>query len=327
MTLPEKMSTGKTRGSDTVFYSLCDLLRSVTVKAKVPYLLMGYVFFSLLSFAQPSSNPVRHVVIVVEENHSYESVIGSKAMPFLNSLAKQYSLATGYYANAHDSLPNYFWMTAGQHITYDDNTRKSFDVDNLVRHSLLSGLTWKSYAESIPSAGYTGYNKGSYVKRHNPFAYFTDVANSSERMNLVPIGDLVRDTQTGQLPNLSFVVPNLAHDGHDASLLVADAWLRLYVKPILATAPFQPGGDGLLIIVFDESAHGDCRPAGKCRQGAAPFGGHIPVVFAGPAAKAGAKSSTRYYHENLLSTVCYALGMSGCPGKGASVAPMKDMLK
>jgi acid phosphatase len=191
---------------------------------------------------------------------------------------------------------------------------------------MVSGLTWKSYAESLPSMGYTGYNTGSYVKRHNPFAYFTDVANSSERMNIVSTSRLLTDASSGQLPNLAFVIPNLAHDGHDASLLVTDAWLRLYIKPILESPAFQPGGDGLLIIAFDESYNSDCRPKKNCTRGSTPFGGHVATIFAGPGAKSATKSSLRYYHENLLSTICYALGTS-CPGKGATAAPMKDMLK
>ena len=35
-----------------------------------------------------------HVVLIVEENSSYSDVIGSSSMPYLNSLATQYGLAT-----------------------------------------------------------------------------------------------------------------------------------------------------------------------------------------------------------------------------------------
>src|SRR5690348_3065954 len=53
----------------------------------------------------PTPAPGAHgpVVLVVEENHGYSSVIGSGAMPYLNSLAAQNSLATQYYANTHPS--------------------------------------------------------------------------------------------------------------------------------------------------------------------------------------------------------------------------------
>jgi len=57
-------------------------------------------------------------------------------------------------------------------VTLNDNTTAIFDVDNIVRHLLIAGKTWKEYAESLPYAGYTGYNTGYYVERHNPFAIF-----------------------------------------------------------------------------------------------------------------------------------------------------------
>ena len=45
-----------------------------------------------------------HVLVVVEENHSHASVIGNSSMPYLNSLASKYGLATQYYANTHPSI-------------------------------------------------------------------------------------------------------------------------------------------------------------------------------------------------------------------------------
>src|SRR5207245_8109661 len=62
-----------------------------------------------------------HVFIVLEENHNYSSVIGSSSMPYLNSLANTYGLATQYYANTHTSIGNYFMLTTGALITNDEN--------------------------------------------------------------------------------------------------------------------------------------------------------------------------------------------------------------
>src|SRR5713101_8900703 len=112
-----------------------------------------------------------HVFLVVEENHSYSEVIGNAAMPYLNSLASQYGLATQYYANTHPSLGNYFMLTTGQIITNNDNFTGTVPADNVVRHLLAAGKTWKVYAESLPSVGYLGGDTGLYVKHHNPFAY------------------------------------------------------------------------------------------------------------------------------------------------------------
>src|SRR6266704_3219565 len=72
--------------------------------------------------ANSSDVQVQHVFIVVEENHSYSSVIGSSEMPYLNRLATTYAYAKGYYANTHPSIGNYFILTAGENVTNDDRS-------------------------------------------------------------------------------------------------------------------------------------------------------------------------------------------------------------
>jgi hypothetical protein len=108
------------------------------------------VAVSSSSLAVPASS---HVFLLVEENHSYSSVIGSSSMPYLNSLASKYGLATQYYANTHPSIGNYFMLTAGQVITNNDSACSTLTQDNIVRHLLTAGRTWKANAESLPSAG------------------------------------------------------------------------------------------------------------------------------------------------------------------------------
>src|SRR6266850_457 len=56
---------------------------------------------------------VQHVFVVVEENQSYDDVIGNPDMPYLNQLAAQGGLARQYYANTHPSINNYFYLTSG----------------------------------------------------------------------------------------------------------------------------------------------------------------------------------------------------------------------
>ena len=87
--------------------------------------------------------PSHHVVLVVEENHSYSSVIGSPSMPYLNSLANQYGLATHYYANTHPSIGNYFMLTTGQIVTNNDSFTGTINVDDIVKHLQTAGKTWK----------------------------------------------------------------------------------------------------------------------------------------------------------------------------------------
>jgi hypothetical protein len=54
-----------------------------------------------------------HVIWVLMENHSYNTIIGSSQAPFINSLARKCGLATNYHNISHPSLPNYVGMTSG----------------------------------------------------------------------------------------------------------------------------------------------------------------------------------------------------------------------
>jgi len=282
------------------------------------------VFFvpALLTAQIPNSN---HVVVVLEENESYSAVIGSASMPYLNSLASQNALATQYYANVHPSIGNYFMLTAGQLVTNNDSLNTTVNVDNVVRHLLTAGKTWKSYAESLPSVGYIGGDRYPYVRHHNPLSYFSDVANSSvQRLNLVPFTQFGADLTNNQLPNYSFVVPNQNHNAHDCptaptgctnavKLATADAWLKNNIGPLFNNPGFQQ--DGILILVFDEGFSTDTAHGG----------GHVVALAVGPGVRKGFKSTTFYQHQNVLRTTLDALGVHSYPGIGGSSADMTDL--
>src|SRR6266516_575995 len=191
--------------------------------------------------------PAGHLVIVVEENSDYSDVIGNTTMPYLNGLAQQYALATQYYADTHPSIGNYFELATGQILTNDDGSSTIENVDNIVRELVAAGKTWKSYAEDLPSVGYTGGDVGNYARKHNVFALLSDVANdpSGHACNIVPFTQFAIDLTNGTLPSFSNIVPNLCNDSHDCGLNVADSWLQTNIAPLIASPVFQQ--DGLLI--------------------------------------------------------------------------------
>jgi len=247
-----------------------------------------------------------HVVLVVEENSSYSEVIGSSEMPYLNSLATQYGLATQYFANTHPSIGNYFMLTTGQIVTNDDSFTGRVEVDNIVRELLGSGKSWRSYAESR-------YDPLLYAKRHDPLSYFSDVVDSSTQMqNLTLLSQFSSDMTNNVLPNFSFVVPNLLNDGHDGPLQLADAWLQDNIAPLLSNPTFQK--DGLLIIVFDEAATSDSTNGG----------GHVAAVVISAKAKQGYKSTTFYQHEGLLRLILEGLRVSNLPGASRTAPDMGE---
>ena len=247
-----------------------------------------------------------HVVVVVEENTDYGSVIGSSSMPYLNGLANQYALATQYYANTHPSIGNYFVMTTGQIITNDDGFGGTVSQDNIVRRLVAGGKTWKSYAEGLPSPGFMGGSSGQYARKHNPLSFFSDVTGSAtQQQNLVPFSQFASDLASGNLPSYAFVVPDLCNDAHDCSLGTADAWLRTNIDPLVQSSAFQ---NSLLIVVFDESGGDDSNG-----------GGRVACVLAGGKVKRGFQSTTQYQHQSLLRLAAEALGVT--PPSAAASAP------
>jgi hypothetical protein len=257
-----------------------------------------------------------HVFIVLEENHNYSSVIGSRSMPYLNSLADTYGLATQYYANTHPSIGNYFMLTTGKIITNNDNFGGTVKADNVVRHLLAAGRTWKSYEEDLPHPGYVKPDVGNYARRHCPMSYLSDVINSSAQiLNLVPFTQFATDLAGGSFADYSFITPNLCNDAHDCSLATADAWLKTNIAPLIQSSTFQNGG--LLIIVFDESANDNTHG-----------GGRVAWVAVSPEfSKAGYQSTILYQHQSTLRLMMQGLGLTTYPGKAKSAANMAEFFK
>jgi acid phosphatase len=257
----------------------------------------------------------KHVVMVMEENQSYSTVVGQTGVwPNLNKLIGSGALPTNYYASTHPSIGNYFMLTTGQILTNDDNSTTVWNVDNLARRMLSAGVSFRVYAEGI-TRGYLGGNTGLYVIRHNPFAMLSDVADNSQVANqtIWPFTQFAIDLANGTLPEFSFVVPDVDDDAHNGTPQQADAWLQANVVIPLSSDPaFQPGGDGLLIVDFDEAAISDTSYGG----------GHVSPVLWGPNVKPGftQTSTTVYQHPSMLRTVMESLQLMNPPG-AASTAP------
>lgn len=264
----------------------------------------------------PAAAPIGHVVLVVEENHSFSEVIGNAAMPYFNSLASTYGLATQYYADTHPSIGNYFMLTTGQIVTnIEAVTPATVTADNIVRDLLGAGKTWKSYAESLPSAGYLGGDVYPYAQHHNPFVFLQDAIVPAQVNNIVPFTQFATDLAANQLPNFSFVVPNQLNNAHDGTLAQADTWLSQNIGPLISSPLFQK--DGLLIIVFDESDFTDLTNGG----------GQVAAVVVSARAKKGFQSVTLYQHQSTLRFILSSLGATDFPGLSAVAPDMNEFLQ
>jgi hypothetical protein len=284
----------------------------------------------------PTPSPIpsaSHVFLIVEENQSYSTVTNAadpnNYMPWLIGEGNAFGHASNYVTDSSGSLLDYLWLSSGS--CHGDPTMTdcilppgthSFGCtggscvspitdDNIFREMIALGMPWKLYAESIPSAGYMGASVFPYDTHHNAAIWYSDVINSTaQQNNIVPFTQFVSDLNNNQLPRYSIIIPDDTHDAHDATPAAADTWLQANIAPLLQQPFFQPCGDALLIITFD---NGDGDGAGQ-----------VYTAVIGPKVKLGSVSSVAYRHENSLRTILDALGITTRPGAAATVNGMAD---
>jgi acid phosphatase len=259
-----------------------------------------------------------HVIVVVGENLDYTTTYNKKNMPYLTSLANKYGLATNYYSSTHPSIGNYFNLTTGAILTDDDGqTPSSFPVgnNNIAYEVQQAGKTWKDYVESDPNiSGCGAHHAGNYYVRHDPLEYMTDI--NKDKSNYVCFSQFAKDLKNKALPNFSYLSPNGYDDGHDTNARTFDNWLKAEIAPLLAGSYFKAGGDGLLIVLFDENADDGSPDCQTTTQGLG-CGGKVEAVLISPHSIPGHKQTSGdpqaynngYDEGNILRTIAQGLGL------------------
>ena len=249
-----------------------------------------------------------HVVVVVFENHESAAIVGNPDAPTFNALSTQYASLTAYHGVTHPSLPNYLALVSGStHGITNDCTSCIVKAKSLADSLDAAGKTWKTYAEDLPSAGYTGAFSGYYAKKHDPFLYFQNIASlRRRRAHVVPFTRLAGDLAAHRLPNFSLIVPNLCNDMHDCSVATGDAWLKAHIAPLVSSSQLR---GGVVFVVFDE---------GTTDKGG---GGHIDALALGPTVKARSVFAKATNHYGLLRTIedAWHLPRLGLSARGAPI--------
>ena len=246
-----------------------------------------------------------------------------------------------------------------------------------------SGLQWKSYQESLPLGSILGvnYSNGTatnltdftklaplttssivqaYAVKHNPFAYFRAVQDDSPENGLANIvgfdgpNGLYNDLATGNLPALSFIVPNQCNDQHGRGnadafcgydpgqnatgytygtqvglnpglIQQGDVTIQRLVEAIHASPAWQ-WGRSAIVIVWDEN---DYSGSTKILTGAFPAANQNKVVLTVETnwlAKHGKQSATFYDSFSVLKSLEAGFGLPclnhAC---GPSVKVMSDL--
>jgi acid phosphatase len=242
-----------------------------------------------------------HIVVVIEENHSYNEIIGNANAPYITSLANGGAKMTQSFAVTHPSEPNYLALYSGstQGLT-NDSCPHTYSGENLGHQLIAAGRTFKGYSESMPSDGYTGCTSGSYARKHNPWVNFTNVpASSNVRFSTFP-------TDFSTLPTVSVVVPNLCSDMHDCSVKTGDTWLKTHLD---AYAQWAKTHNSLFVVTFDEDDSSQSN--------------QIATVFYGAHVATGSYRE-HITHYTVLRTLESLNGLA-CTGNSCSVSAISDI--
>jgi hypothetical protein len=305
----------------------------------------GFIGLKSFTSAQTSSSPAgsaiprfRHIFLIVMENHGYDEVIGNPLAPRINHLAQSYGLATDYFGVTHPSEPNYVASIAGDYLGIQDDgpyTSHTLDGPSLASQLEKAGLTWKTYQQSLPYAGYRGTaypenGTGLYASKHNPFLNLRSVQNSAtELKKIVPDTQLVKDLKSRKVPNFSYIVPDLCHDMHGttrcsrASTLVraGDGFVYANVRAITRSSAWRDGRNAI-VITWDEDDSATSN-LGCCD--AKPGGGHVPTIVIANHGPRRLKDATPYNHYSLLLTVQRAFHLA-CLRKTCDRAHVKALV-
>ncbi|MGZ4299560.1 MAG: alkaline phosphatase family protein [Solirubrobacteraceae bacterium] len=208
-----------------------------------------------------------------------------------------------------------------------------------------AGFTWRDYNEDMgadptresatcghPVVGQPDHTEAAtstdmYASRHDPFVYFHSIIDDTALCDshVVNLDLLTKDlAHVSSTRNYTFITPNLCNDGHDANcangrtggLIRADAFLKTWVPKITASQAFKE--DGLLMVIFDESAGSDASsccgeipgPGAAQPGGAGPGGGRTGAVMLSPCIAPGTVTHTAYNHYTMLGSVENIFGLS-----------------
>ncbi|MDZ8050851.1 MAG: alkaline phosphatase family protein [Aulosira sp. ZfuVER01] len=229
-----------------------------------------------------------HIFVIVEENKSYDQIIGNPNAPIINQLAKTYGLAKNFYGVVHLSEANYiamlggstfgihdddaFYCQAGNSDKFCYNSRQpGYASHTITSQSLIDqlekkGLTWKGYFEDIPFPGSKvvvapSVKRALYAVKHNGFLNFKKVQDDPKLSSkIVEINQLTTDLKSDKVPNYSHIIFNQCHEMHGLEecpnlqnlIKTADGMIDKVVKQITTSKLWAESGNNAIIITWDE---------------------------------------------------------------------------
>ncbi|VBB82547.1 Conserved hypothetical protein [Yarrowia lipolytica] len=232
------------------------------------------------------------------ENTDYDKAFEQEDLAWLRT---QGITLDNYWSLTHPSEPNYVGVVGGDYfgINNDDFFRVPSNVSTVVDLLESKGISWSEYQEHLPYTGFEGFNFSrqtdyakDYVRKHNPLVIYDSVVENESRLrNIKNFTEFDRDLKAKELPQWTFITPNMTNDAHDTDIDWAGRWVARWLKPLLSNEEFMK--NSLVILTFDEN---HTKPL-ENKVLAILFGGAVPDHLKGTT------DSTYYSHYSNIATV------------------------
>ena len=297
----------------------------------------------------------QHVVLVIEENTSFNSVYPS-GMSWLVSEGKKYGYANDYYSDISGSLLDYLYLASGScesdykcggapvcslpsgsHNFYCNGndcymasscggtTAKDPITDENIFHLMNNQpLSWKVYVQNYLNAGGTVNVPDFTQPNQPPFTNYYARHNAAvwyeEVLNdvLGSQGNVVDFEQFG-IDVANGTLPRFAIIVPDGCYDLHDSCSSLSLADSFLNNNLTP-----MLNLPDFKTGGSGLLIVTFDNGNSDGAGKVYTAFIGPNVKSGYVSNIAYKHENTLRTMLEALGIETYPGWSATAAAMSD---
>jgi phospholipase C len=207
---------------------------------------------------------------------------------------------------------------AGTTVTLQNSSGKQSTVfpcfSNLTEADLLdgAGISWKSYA---PAKNTSGYDWNTYDS-------INQIRNTSLwTQHVVPYANFVTDAQNGNLPAVSWLVPNTANSDHPPdSVCTGENWT---VQQINAVMQGPNWNSTAIFLTWDDFGgfYDNGVPANPDYWG---FGPRVPMIIISPYSRAGTVVHTDYEFSSVLRFIETRFGLSNLTNRDLNAADMTD---
>jgi phospholipase C len=207
---------------------------------------------------------------------------------------------------------------AGTTVTLQDTTGKQSSVfpcfSNETEGDLLdaAGISWKSYAPVYNSSGYAW----------NTYDSISQIRNSSLwTEHVFPYTQFVTDAQNGNLPAVSWLVPDTADSDHaPSSVCTGENWVVQQINAVMQ-GPDWP--TTVIFLTWDDFG-GFYDPDPPTNPDYYGFGVRVPMIIISPYALGGTVVHTEYEFSSVLKFIETRFGLTNLTARDLDAANMTD---